>query len=216
MTILRAQVTIPRDTGLPEDVVTNTFYFNTGGDYLVADGAAIQTNLKAFYEKVTAGWSIVQMFSKALVVAQAQVKVYDLSDPEPRIPKGQFPLTLAEPTNAGSLPSELCVCASFHAAFDSGGIKARKRGRIFLGPVNDGAMTVVNNEPYVSTATLNTVTAAMSQLMSMNTALFKWSVYSQVDAATAGPVVGGWCDNAFDIQRRRGVAATNRASFGGG
>lgn len=213
MTILRAQVTIPRDTGLPEDVVTNTFHFNTGGDYLVTDGPTIAQRVQDFYNRVTNGLSIQQMLSKANTLVGTRIKVYDLSDPKPRVPKIDQAMALAEPTFAGSLPSELAVCASFHSAYGSGVINARARGRIYLGPLNDSAMQLVNNEPYVAPAVLATCNAAMLGLVAQNTPLLKWATYSQTLAATTGPVVAGWTDNAFDIQRRRGVKPTTRSTW---
>jgi len=39
-----------------------------------------------------------------------------------------------------------------------------------------------------------------------------WIVYSTVDQA-GHEVIGGWVDNAWDIQRRRGELSTSRLTF---
>ena len=39
-----------------------------------------------------------------------------------------------------------------------------------------------------------------------------WAVWSRHDAL-ARAVVGGWCDDAWDVQRRRGEVAVVRTTF---
>lgn len=118
-----------------------------------------------------------------------------------------------------NLPTEVAGVLSFHASLD--GVyeevgatrpRARRRGRIFVGPLNEDAITDAP-APVLSTV----FTAAMrSNATVMYDALqadgFEWCVWSRADIALR-EVVGGWTDDAPDTQRRRGQASTARTVF---
>jgi hypothetical protein len=217
--IVRIQVMNKTKTGVPADHITNTWYFD-GGELgaTPADVANDSAGLLAtFYAAISSNLS-------SVLEDLWYWTAYNMADAEPRIPVANG--TFAAPVSqvAGQdYPAEVAVCLSFHAAYQSGEPKARRRGRIFLGPVAESAAEIVNNvvRPKASwrTAICN---AAEAMRVAGDTDKF-WAVYSPTaDAAgdslddATNDVVGGWVDNAFDIQRSRGQAATARTTFNGG
>lgn len=211
---IRAQVIFPTRTGLPRDRVTNTLYFfNTSEGTYEAAAEVIALLLEEFYEGLWA--SPYQPASWMRPDLGPWVNFYDMSAPEPRtpyrvdIPGGGF-------SGAASIvPSEVTTCMSFHGAPINGQSQARRRGRIYLPGVTaayleqetagayptfvDGWLTRVNTE-------------AASLQAASGSAEVGWTVFSQV-AGTYAPVVGGWCDEAPDTQRRRGQDSQERISW---
>lgn len=87
---------------------------------------------------------------------------------------------------------------------------ARRRGRTYFGPLNDGARDDFQGAaipPIVSTKLSNELKAA--ELALAQTDGISLGVFSRRDWLVR-PVVGGHIDNAFDVQRRRGHAPTLR------
>lgn len=124
-------------------------------------------------------------------------------------------------TVAAGLPTEVCGVLSFHADMtgvmeESGATrpKARRRGRVFIGPLTTAAI-VTSAPPYVLDTTFLTTLrlSAIDMMDQTTTGGAKWCVWSRKDAVLR-EVVGGWTDNAPDIQRRRGFEATSRVNFG--
>jgi hypothetical protein len=119
-------------------------------------------------------------------------------------------------TLIGGLPDEVACCLSYrHFPYDAGINPQSQRGRIYFGPLNpdafegSGGGDEWNTPPRPATAFKNILAAAASDLEDANDADNTWIVYSRVlDQGFA--VTDGWIDNAFDTQRRRGVAATAR------
>lgn len=115
----------------------------------------------------------------------------------------------AAATTATSLPSELAVCTSFSGP--SAGIPAAsRRGRVFIGPINTAAIDNVSGEVYVNnlfrTVLAVSTKALQAALEEDDVLLAIWSrSQKHVTIATEGYV-----DNAWDIQRRRGVESTQR------
>lgn len=125
------------------------------------------------------------------------------------------------PTVPDSLPYEVAGCLSFHAdltgiAEEAGATRprARRRGRLYIGPLSLQAVDYDANPVTLSTNFRAALAArAVALADELEAAGWYWSVWSRVDA-TLRPVVGGWTDNAPDSQRRRGIDATNRATWG--
>lgn len=89
--------------------------------------------------------------------------------------------------------------------------KARRRGRVYIGPLNNnaGALTAIGVlKVHVDTQTV-LKNAATALIGSSAGAAGAWSVWSRRSAALF-PVIGGFIDEAFDTQRRRGVKSTAR------
>lgn len=69
---------------------------------------------------------------------------------------------------------------------------------------------------YINTSVSGTIVAAAAALVNFGaTSNPKWCVWSRENGVMQ-PVIGGWCDDAYDIQRRRGEKAKSRSTFGGG
>jgi hypothetical protein len=219
--LMRAQVTIPMDGALPEDYVTNTWYFDGDDAGLTPTdaewGDAVHDLLGAFYYVGGA-----EIFPTQ-IGANATLKVYDMRDPEPRVPF--WTSTFALPAGTGDmLPAEVALCMSFAASPLSGVNQARRRGRVFLGPCRVGAQTIVASQSRPTDGVRNGIAAAAATLIdgldAVPGAKVKWAIYSPTtDLGGASiddsfhDVVSGWVDNAWDIQRRRGPAPTARATF---
>lgn len=213
---LFAQVNFHAVSGLPEDTVVNTLYFQAQG----ADGAEdVAPDVIADIETAftgdhgaAAGGPVWQHMSTALS-GLVTVKCYVMSDAEPRVPTaiGELDFTAGD-LGTSQLPREVAMCLSFHANYTSGGNAARRRGRIYVGPLG-------STSNILDTATGGPAASIITALKDMGvwlrdslTANAVWCVNSDADS-TLRPVTEGWVDNAFDTQRRRGQAATARTLF---
>lgn len=217
MTVVRAQVTIPRDTALPEDYSVNTWHFQVTGDF--ADTAQLEpvhTALNTFYQAI-------DTYLSPLNHNPCIVKYYDLGHPKPRSPVRSTEMTLTYPTLTTSVyPEEVAMCLSYRGALVSGLPAARRRGRVFLGPVDFATGEPVTGRVHIKPAVLTAVAAAATALRAASNAAADWSwvVYSPTLAAAGGTqeaatseVAAGWVDNVFDTQRRRGPKATARTTW---
>lgn len=181
----------------------NTFHFTCTA---IDEGTrnAIQASLVDFYEAFDTYKSSRQDW------ANARLRWFDLSDPEPREPVEDELFGLTSGT-ATPVAREIAVCCSFAGDFVSGFPASRRRGRVYLGPIGGTCWDSVGLlAPSLVTAV---VTGANLLLSDSNAASdWAWVVYSPT-GNTAYPVTSGWVDNAPDIQRRRGTAATTRTAF---
>lgn len=215
--LMRAIVSIPLDNGLPEDNIVNTWHFD--GDDGLVDAiyhAHVMTHLTTFYQAIDT------VLFPGSVNTPATVKIYDMRDATPRVPEYEDTITLNPEGNA-PLPNEVALCLSFQADAVSGVSQARRRGRIFLGPITVTAYESVASHSRPTATVRNAVAAAADTML---TALgeepgpkVSWSIYSPTTDLTSSiddafnDVQNGWVDNAWDIQRRRGAAPTLRTTF---
>jgi hypothetical protein len=210
-----AQVRFQRDSLLAEDVIVNTFHFQTipAGPVTAADALSIATRVKNFYDfpHVPSSTALRTFMSSILAPAGHQVRVYDQGDPKPRQPR--FTLDFSMATTAGtSLPAEVALVLTEYAAMASGGVPARFRGRIYLGPFASSTLGTTDIGDVRPGDTLrNSVLDASKQLMDDGTPLNNpvWCVYSRLDLLLRTVVRTG-VDNAWDTQRSRGADPTNR------
>lgn len=214
--------TIPYASGLPTDVVVNTFHFlwTSSTPPTPAQYAALMARIKAFYEYIFNGSSGVQM-AMYTRPANASFKIYDLEDAQPRVPVYQAanPLTVGQDAGGSILP-EAAICLSYKAAAVSGQNLARLRGRIYLGGLGSTCMGVGTSThgPIVTSLAITRITAAAVTLAAVQTPPgFTWCVYSPTIRASSGSystafnaITNGFVDNAFDTQRRRGDSPTSR------
>nr|CRY98159.1 hypothetical protein [uncultured prokaryote] len=198
------QVTLAGDTLTPRDVTVGTWAIKaaTGEAEFVDALSAFAT----FYLSM-AGY-LANSVSAAPNVHE--ISMYHLSEPEPRIPVLTVPFSLG-PGGEG-LPNEVALCTSFAAASESGVPAGRRRGRVYFGPIDAAFM---DGEDYsrplgVLRTALATATADLAD--NLVTGGWQLAVRSRVDQ-TLRPVVRGWVDNEWDIQRRRGREATNRTQW---
>lgn len=195
-------------SNIPADKVVNTFHFE--GAESATNTANMRDLLVDFYSDTYLGGTIRGLMPDSAVTGDWTLNIYCLADPEPRQPRASYEGTMAVSTSDG-LPSEVALCLSYHGAPVSGESQARRRGRIYLGPFTE-AMNSAEGRP--GSGQMDTILGAAAELLAASQAstTWEWVVYSRVADATT-PVVGGWVDDAWDTQRRRGVARTERRLF---
>lgn len=221
--LMRAQVTIPLDSGIPEDAIVNTFHFD-GDDALGLQSVdsyydAVMTLLTGFYQAIDG-----EVFPSS-VADEAVVRIYDLADPEQRIVRRQDTIPLTN-IAADPMPNEVALCMSIAAAPAAGVNPQRRRGRIFLGPIANTKVVVIGGQARPQLAMREAVAAAAAtmaegELLNIgDPERVRWAIYSPTTdegGATLGDsffdVVSGWIDDAWDTQRRRGAAPTARVTF---
>lgn len=207
MPTIRATATLPYTTNIPEDVATNTVYFDCDNSTLPANWNEIAARVIAAYHVLDTNLS--NLISRGTNICT--VTLYDMSDPEPRAPLDIFPFTLANAAaGVTDLPPEVALCASYHSAFVSGIPNPRRRGRVYLGPFSTGS-TALTRPP--DALRLLCVDWAETLWTPIGAADVTWVQRSETTGVTA-PVVGGWVDNEWDTQRRRGRRSTARTLFG--
>lgn len=211
---IRAQVRFTRDTGVEADVITNTWHFDAGSGTLSAAVADVHTALTSFYNAIDVYMPTNQ------IGTTAEVRYYDMSDAEPRVPVDTE--TIALSTTAGeSLPAECAIAMSFQGATGSGVNMRRRRGRLYLGPVVLSAATTLSGRVAVASAARSAIaTAAQAVKNYAGSTDLAWAIFSPTTLAETSDldqafedVVSGWIDDEFDIQRRRGTIATTRTTW---
>jgi len=218
--LMRAQVTIPLVSGVPEDAIVNTFYFDQDDNGILPDPTSsyegVVNSLGGFYNAFD------QVIFPNTIANVARVKIYDMRDPEPRIMRHYEEFAIDD-SGDNPMPGEVAICVSFKAAPEAGVNPQRRRGRVFLGPIAQSVGAVGASQLMVSTAALTALNAGAQSLVVPNDiggSSLTWAIYSPTtDAGGANiddsffDVDEGWIDNAFDTQRRRGGVATTRSLF---
>lgn len=211
MALIRAQVRLSYFSGLPEDVVTNTLYFITGG---VPATPAELDDIAARIESAYSEWGPWLGAPLRRGTDLSEIRMYDMADPEPRVPVYTHVWTLPAASAATCLPLECSAVLSFHAAYTSGVPNARRRGRIYLGPLiaSASASGTASTFPQVVSTLVTDIVAGAVLLGTDVTEVVTWAQYSPT-TGLASPVEGGWVDNEFDTQRRREARATTRTTW---
>lgn len=202
MPLVRCTVTLRMDSGILEDFPTNTWWFDDD------DGTtepAIETELIGFYDSVR------PYFPTSMEQNGHTFEWYRESDPPPRAPIRTTVWNLTSNPSGTPLPSEVALCCSFQADRISGVPQARRRGRVYIGPLSTVALGT-DGRPAATfvTAMVNAGNDLVDASVASTT--WKWSVFSRV-LGTGSEVTNGWVDNAFDTQRRRGIAPSARTVF---
>lgn len=199
-------------SGLPEDRIVNVFHFQAAEAYSSASFAA-RDQVRDFYTGANTTFSVGAYLSCYLSRA-AKIVTYDLAEPPPRVPT-ELAFTLPDATSLNGLPEEVAVCLSMRGAIPPAA-GPRRRGRVYIGPLNqsayDTAATIRPARPIASFITDLTVAATRLQAAGIGGVL--WCIRSERPVENFVPVSGGWVDNAFDTQRRRGPDATERTEWG--
>jgi hypothetical protein len=200
---VQVQVVHPATSGISANAVTNTWAFM---DFVAGDEVGLTTALKNFYDGVGS-----QVWSNQLATGSITCNWYEKPGLKPNYPFAQTTFTRANPPAGTPMPSELAICLSFQGLRASGAPQARRRGRVYLGPLG----TVANTNGLVAPATVTSIIAAATAFKTAVNALasgVSWAIWSSTDNH-AVPVLNGWVDNAFDVQRRRGIDAGSKTTF---
>lgn len=231
MTSVLATVGLPHVSGNPADEIQNDFAFDLAGALDSAAADAIETWLTSFYNTVQvipgtdAAPATYLSSAVSRTAGAASISMYDITGFEDGSPHGSplfvrnWTVGATTGTSANRLPEEVAIKLSIHGDLDGIVEKqtnplpppafirpaARRRGGIYLGPLPLYALASPS-DPRPSTDLKDTLAAAAAFLLGEAP---EWSVWSRADA-TLYPVVGGWIDNAFDTQRRRGPEMTSR------
>jgi hypothetical protein len=241
--ILHAAVEIPMKTGLPEDVAVNTFTFASSTLDVAGLATQASTALGEFYNGATGASSadvLTSYMGKSIDVSSPWViKYYTISSTSDTVPDTYVKGTRSAPgTGYGSpsalgvievgavdngnlaFPNEVAVTFSFHAdrtgASEHAGsgprTAERRRGRVYVGPlsIHAGIASTVTGGTVVNDALITCLQHCGERLLALTDG--PWSVWSRKDTLVR-PVVGGFIDNAFDTQRRRGEKANARTVF---
>lgn len=221
MANLVIQHALQAENGLAEDRYVNTFHVTTLAEPIGTDLAAIRDAIIDFY-KPAENSGLQSFMGKWANGIGRTVKIYDLADLKPRAPIHEFisttpPFSTASTTK--NMPAEVAVCLSYEGDKISGTPQARRRGRIYIGPLSDSVMNESTastpSRPMVAFLDLLLVQAAVLKL-DLFAAGAVWCVYSPTeDSAGDGsqgmtPITSIWVDDAYDTQRRRGIAASQK------
>lgn len=215
MAFMRALVELNRDSLVPADKSVNIWHFVTPGT-VAAAAPTVTTLLDTFYTDIETRMS-------QTLTGTGAIKYYDLEDAEPRAPVATGAIAFTPGVSA--YPGEVAICLSFQGPVVSGFNQARRRGRLYIGPLasSTGAVDVADVRP--GSATRTDICDAAEALMTDTTLPgLIWSVFSP---STAGPppysgaalvdafvtVTNGWVNDAFDTMRSRGAAPTARTVF---
>lgn len=211
-------------TGLVEDEVINDWAFHCSAG--VPDGADLESLMGIvgdFFRKGTLAVDKVGDGISPVINRAATHKIQAYKITAAGLGSPLLEIDWLGPATSGAtraLPNEVAAVLSFHA--DLTGIqeeagathpKARRRGRVFIGPLNENAVNLTAY-PVRVYPTFATALRANANVMADDASALGavWSVWSRKDQVLR-EVVAGWTDNAVDIQRRRGEAPTARVVF---
>jgi hypothetical protein len=224
MPLLRAQVVLKAQSAMPRDHVVNVWHFWSSATDSAGVGAAAQevaTELIPFYNAVPSGGSVTlaSFLSNTVALNGHEVRVYNMSDEEPRPPRHVASFNLAS-KGADTLPREVALCLSFQGAAIPGEKQARRRGRVFLGPFSAAAGTAVSSTGRPHADLISTVRVAAAALLARTIDDPYWCVFSPTkagvaipDVSTVAQVQSGWVDDEWDTVRARGMRAVTRQAF---
>jgi hypothetical protein len=216
--VVRAQVILPRVNGTPADAVSNTFHFQVDPGTTNDQAAGIFDDfLIAFYNDAADNTVIpIRQFLATSLdrTANACSIKFDSASV-----LGDTPTivhwTLGD-NNSGSyvdLPGEIAICLSLRA--DTWHSR-HGRGRIFLGPCHARVLQVATGrgDPRVKDEIQQAIKASALKLADslLHPYGLHW-VIPNYGLGTARPITSGFVDDAFDIQRRRGVKTQSRVSW---
>lgn len=217
----RSMISFQLMSGLPEDRIVNTFHFRNDGALTpgIAAANANEAVREFFFDAVAPATVPIVGYLNFAQITGAEIVGYDLGQAPPRAPISPLTVSstdLAKASTAGGPPFEVAACVSWRTnviAPKTGTAGKTGRGRNYLGPLTVASSTG-GGEPTlgggISVAFRDAIKAAALRLFQNTTMTL---VVLSKKYAQADEVVGGWVDNAPDIQRRRGPQATARTVF---
>jgi hypothetical protein len=212
------QVTLDATNGINEDDVVNTFHFIGLGSALTVAEALLATNhLVDFYNTDhggAGGQGVHHMIDTTIsrAVGACRMRVYPADEPPLGFPVLSIVWTLGVSNAAGVLPREVSAVGTFHGVLTGDSSDARRRGRVYIGPIDQGSNQQVAGQSRPDSVQMTALRLAMKKLADDPVAPLNWTVYSRVGNSHA-VVTGGWTDNAWDTQRRRGIDATAKTTW---
>lgn len=209
MAFYRFTVTLQGASLLPEDQYVNSFHFDHVEPVVITDYDNVRDMLRDFYAvSPVGGTGSISSFMSSRIQTVATVRAYDLGDPIPRAPRYESTFNMAARASGDPLPEEVALVLSFERPRISGTPQSRRRNRIYLGPFAESAN---GTDARPSAALRTNIARAARDMLDASNASVRWTW--EVNSPTYnehGPVVGGWIDDAWDTQRRRGQASSTR------
>jgi len=201
-------------SNLPADRIVNVFHFNGPGSY-AEELASAEGSVVDFYNASNTTRSIGQWLSP-WVQRAAELRSYDMSTTIPRVPT-ILPITLGSSGGQSGYAEEVALCLTLHGVVPPA-LTARRRGRLYLGPLIAPAVLSGSDTAPTRPAALfiaDVVQAAVRMNSILPTGMH-WVIRSVTPSVNYVQIAGGYVDNAFDTQRRRGPDPTDRTlwSFG--
>lgn len=237
--VLQMVTTLESTSALPKDNTQNVVnvaldtLVPTGTDILLALGymATFYTSL-ATGQAGTLGSRISGTISRTTDACKVQGYLTDdLSGSTPiGSPVETVTFTMAAESATSDLPEEVAIVCSYHGDLTDVPVSQpnptpppavirpaqRRRGRLFLGPLNNAAGLTAGDGFWRPTSAfredLGDAFKGLCTNIAAISADFAVGVWSKADQDVY-PVVGGYVDDAWDTQRRRGVEATGRTTF---
>lgn len=219
MLVDHVTVTFEHQSGQPRDRVVNTFTFFSETDLVVGDWTVINGALEDFYNALngTATQRISSFMSGALSrTVKPTIRHYDVDGhldgtaAGSPVSESQWGSTLGAGSTGTNLPAEVAVCLSFAAEFGAdvefapgSRPRGRDRGRIYIGPLNVGAIAAASPGRVVPDGTLQIALIESAKMLKATPIPGSWAVWSRRSARVL-PVDNFWVDDAMDTQRRRG------------
>lgn len=182
----------------PSNSMSATHHWADLGDTVSEADAVTEINAR-----LTAAYVAIDGFFPA-GVGVPEVKIYDMADPEPRVPISTYSMTTFTPTGTSLLPVEVAVCCSFRGDYVSGINRGRLRGRTYLGPLSTSAITSPNGttRPTVNTAFVTAISNWAQDMYDPISHPITWVVYSPTGSMYTA--VEYWAvNNEFDTMRSR-------------
>jgi hypothetical protein len=229
------QVAFQGPSGIPRDQFENIWHFIGNGGSSDVELAACFARIGGFYNGVQTGTgNKVAGFLSDKMSRSVLLKGYVEEDLKPRPIRAQATMTLGNPGSTVALPEEVALCMSYYSLRNL----PRQRGRIYLGPLNAGAVEQ-DTDPRPSADFVNTIVQAAAPLLTpADGTVEDYGYFSGIGlpveaqqvtwalrSGRGGPVkvmgevdyqiiTAGWVDNEWDGQSRRRISASARVHFG--
>jgi len=212
-----AQVVLDRDGALPEDRIINVMHFEGDDQAPTPDRERWDELAPGLASRLVTFYQSRGPIMAATLAGTGTIKLYDFSDPKPRIPRFEQSFTFVPATTA--FPGEVALVISFEGASEPGVNMRRRRGRIYLGPLATGAASgtyTADVRPLASR--MNETVSSFVTMATGSNGAARLAIFSPTTLSGGGSVdqawtdaVAVWVDDAFDTQRRRGARATTRS-----
>jgi hypothetical protein len=189
--VIRAQIAVQKDSLFPADALMMTPHFEVA-EGVIFGGADAEQLAHDLADGIDT-WDT--------TTSQVRVKVYDAQSPAPNFPLGEWAKNVgAAPASSGV--REVALCLSFYASLN----RPRQRGRLFV-PASLAQISTANPRPLL--ASRQKVADLVPIFAGLGGANVDWVVFSRADNE-ARKVTNWWVDDAWDIQRSRGLLPSAR------
>lgn len=198
------QITLKTADAIPENFVTNN-YCVSGDVASGADSLALMNVFKTWYDVVRTN-----LLPSTVAQLNHDFKLYIAGGAKPNYPLYENVFNLTSSPSGTTLPSEVATCLSFEGLRIPGLAQARRRGRVYLGPVKD---TVNSGGRPAAAIQANLLAGAQALATGIRTvpSAGDWAVWSPSNG-TAVILWNAWMDNSWDTQRSRGLIRTLKTS----